>query len=54
MISQRAQTVLLGVVALRYQHHGGVDNEVPQLHATMSEPLDYPMMYAFMFYKSAM
>ena len=28
--SLRAQTVLRGVVALRYQHHH-VDNEVPQL-----------------------
>ena len=34
--SLRAQTALRGVVALRY----GVDNEVPQLHATLSEPLD--------------
>ena len=42
----RAQIVLRGMVALRYQHHqpfiaGGVDNKVPQLHATHSEPLDY-------------
>ena len=35
--SQKAQTALVGVVVLRYR---GVDNEVPQLHATLSEPLD--------------
>ena len=35
--SLRAQIVLRGVVALR----GGVDNEVPQLHTTLSEPIDY-------------
>ena len=29
-----------GVVALCYQHKP-LDNEVPQLHATQSEPLDY-------------
>ena len=33
--SPRAQTVLRGVMALCY----GVDNKVPQLHATQSEPL---------------
>ena len=36
--SLRAQTALHGVVALRYQC---VDNKVPQLHAMLSEPLDY-------------
>ena len=37
----RAQTALRGVVALRYQHHhGGVDNKVLQLQATLSVPLD--------------
>ena len=43
LCSPRAQKTLRGVVALRYQHHdnyGGVDKEVPQLHATLSEPLD--------------
>ena len=33
----RAQTALRGVVALRCH---GVDNEVPQLHATLPEILD--------------
>ena len=33
----RAQTALRGVVALRYQQVG---NEVPQLRATLWEPLD--------------
>ena len=32
--------MLRGVVALCYQHKP-LDNEVPQLHATQSEPLDY-------------
>ena len=36
--SLRAQTALRGVVALPYG--GGVDNEVPQLDATLSEFLD--------------
>ena len=31
--SLRAQTALHGVVPLRYQHDGGIDNKVPQLHA---------------------
>ena len=35
--SLKAQTVLRGVVAPCY---GDVDNKVPQLHATQSEPLD--------------
>ena len=34
--SLKAQTAMHGVVAPCYQH----DNEVPQLHATLSEPLD--------------
>ena len=33
----KAQTVLRGVVVPCY---GGVDNKVPQLHTTQSEPLD--------------
>ena len=41
--SLRAQTVLRGVVAPCYQH---LDNEVPQLHVTLSEPLDYTF-YSF-------
>ena len=36
----RAQTVLCGVVVPCYQH-SSVDDKVPQLHATQSEPLDY-------------
>ena len=36
-----AQTGLRGVVALCYRHNHGVNNKVPQLHATLSEPLDY-------------
>ena len=37
--SLTAQAVLHGVVAFRYR--GGVDNEMPQLHTALSEPLDY-------------
>ena len=42
--SLRVQTALHEVVTLRYQHHrhhggGVVDNEVPQLHTMLSEPL---------------
>ena len=36
-------TVLRGVVTPCYQHQllvGGVDNKMPQLHATQSKPLD--------------
>ena len=45
-LSLRGQIALNGVVAPCYRHHqppvvvGGVDNEVPRLHATQSEPLD--------------
>ena len=41
-----AQTALRGVVALRYQHHhsGVVNTEGSQLHATLSEPLDYRVL----------
>ena len=42
--SLRAQTAVRGVVVPCYQHHNavdGVDNNVPQLHATLSESLDY-------------
>ena len=39
--SLRAQTALRGVVVLR----GGVDNEVPQLHSTLFESLDYKLGY---------
>ena len=39
--SLKAQTVLRGVVASCYQHYDDVDNKVPQLHTTQSEPLDY-------------
>ena len=38
-LSLRAQTAMCEIVALLYQH-GGVDNKVPQLHATLTEPLD--------------
>ena len=40
--SLRAQTVLCGFVALVINTTtcGGVDNDVPQLHAMLSEPLD--------------
>ena len=38
--------MLRGVVASCYQHLvGGVDNKMPQLHTTQSEPLDYVSMY---------
>ena len=37
-ISLRAQTALRGVVALHYC--GSVDNDMPQLHTMLSEPLD--------------
>ena len=37
LFSLRAQTLFLGVVA----PCGGVDNRVPQLHATTSASLDY-------------
>ena len=40
--------MLCGVVAPCYQHyqpHGGVDNKMPQLHATQSEALDYKARY---------
>ena len=41
--SLRAQTLLYGVVAPCHQCHrsgGVVENKVPQLHTTKSEPLD--------------
>ena len=40
--NSRDQTLLHAVVAPWYQRHssGGVDNKVPQLHATKSEPID--------------
>ena len=44
-IYSKAQTALRGFMAPRYQHRqphvaSGVDNEVPKLHATLSEPLE--------------
>ena len=38
--SLRTQTALREVVTFRYQHHHHVNNEVPQLHAMLSEPLN--------------
>ena len=40
LVQSRNYILLRGVVALCYQHKP-LDNEVPQLHATQSEPLDY-------------
>ena len=37
LFSLRAQAALRGVMALRY-------DEVPQLHAALSEPLDYQLL----------
>ena len=48
----RAQAVLREVVAFCYQHQQygrGVDNKVPQLYATQSEPLDYTKLYVNQF-----
>ena len=41
--SLKAQTLLCGVVVPCYQYHssgGVIDNKVPQIHTTLSKPLD--------------